>query len=161
MKKYKWILLIVNLMVLLVYFNWSVFQKEAIGKEGKLFFLELIQSNGKSLMQGDYMRLQYKVQDSLKKALWPAHGMVIVQVDTNSIIQTVSLQDNTIPTKETEYAIEFNRTKFQLSIGAEAFFIQEGYHKKYEAAKYAGIRVDEKGHSLLIGLYNEQLKLIQ
>ena len=39
MKKYSRILIIVNLILLLGYFNWSVYQKEQTLKDGQLVFV--------------------------------------------------------------------------------------------------------------------------
>ncbi|UVV59202.1 hypothetical protein NXY28_26105 [Bacteroides thetaiotaomicron] len=41
MKKYSRILIIANLILLLGYFNWSVYQKEQTLKEGQLVLLQL------------------------------------------------------------------------------------------------------------------------
>ena len=60
MKKYSRILIIANLILLLGYFNWSVYQKEQTLKEGQLVLLQLAPVDPRSLMQGDYMRLNYK-----------------------------------------------------------------------------------------------------
>lgn len=151
----------INLVVLLAYFNWAILQKEKILNDGKLLLIELTPFKDKSMMQGDYIQLHYQIQDTLKKALWPFKGNLIVQTDSNAIVQRVRLQDNIIPKSATDFSVEFTRTKFQLSIGSQAFFIQEGDYKKYLNAKYAGLKVDDKGNSLLVGLYNEKLQMIQ
>lgn len=44
MKKYSRILIIVNLILLLGYFNWSVYQKEQTLKDGQLVLLQLAPS---------------------------------------------------------------------------------------------------------------------
>ena len=61
MKKYSRILIIVNLILLLGYFNWSVYKKEQILKDGRLVLLQLVPVDPRSLMQGDYMRLNYHI----------------------------------------------------------------------------------------------------
>ena len=62
MKKYSRILIIANLILLLGYFNWSVYQKEQTLKEGQLVLLQLAPVDPRSLMQGDYMGLTIKKQ---------------------------------------------------------------------------------------------------
>ena len=64
MKKYSRILIIANLILLLGYFNWSVYQKEQTLKDGQLVLLQLAPVDPRSLMQGDYMRLNYKEASS-------------------------------------------------------------------------------------------------
>ena len=56
MKKYSRILIIANLILLLGYFNWSVYKKEQTLKDGQLILLQLAPVDPRSLMQGDYMR---------------------------------------------------------------------------------------------------------
>ncbi len=68
----------------------------------------------------------------------------------------VRIQDGRIPLNEKEYLIEYTSTGWRgINIGAESFFFQEGEAEKYENAKYGGIKVDNQGSSLLIGLYDE------
>ena len=66
MKKYSRILIIANLILLLGYFNWSVYKKEQTLKDGQLDFVTASPlSIPRSLMQGDYMRLNYKEASSI------------------------------------------------------------------------------------------------
>ena len=65
-------------------------------------------------------------------------------------------------TKANEVKIKyFNGTKWSYNIGAESYFFQEGEGKKYEKAKYGGLRVDDEGNSVLIGLFDKNLKQIK
>jgi uncharacterized membrane-anchored protein len=52
MKKYSRILIIANLILLLGYFNWSVYKKEQTLKDGQLILLQLAPVDPRSLMQG-------------------------------------------------------------------------------------------------------------
>jgi len=47
-----------------------------------------------------------------------------------------------------------------MNIGAESFFFEEGQAEKYEKATYGALKVDHKGNSILVGLYNENLDKI-
>ena len=49
MKKYSRILIIANLILLLGYFNWSVYQKEQTLKDGQLVLLQLAPVDPRSL----------------------------------------------------------------------------------------------------------------
>ena len=62
MKKYSRILIIANLILLLGYFNWSVYKKEQTLKDGQLILLQLAPVDPRSLMQGDYMRLRWQAR---------------------------------------------------------------------------------------------------
>lgn len=86
MKKYSRILIIVNLLLLLGYFNWSVFKKEQTLKDGQLVLLELAPVDPRSLMQGDYMRLNYKESASdLKDEKTASRGYAILSTDSNQV----------------------------------------------------------------------------
>ena len=58
MKNIKWWIILINLILLLVYFNGSILSKEDLLKNGKLILLELAPVDPRSLMQGDYMSLR-------------------------------------------------------------------------------------------------------
>ena len=57
MKKQSRILIITNLLLLLGYLNWSIYQKEQTLRDGQLVLFELAPVDPRSLMQGDYMYL--------------------------------------------------------------------------------------------------------
>lgn len=60
MKKQSRILIITNLLLLLGYLNWSIYQKEQTLRDGQLVLFELAPVDPRSLMQGDYMSLRYR-----------------------------------------------------------------------------------------------------
>ncbi|MFV0531876.1 MAG: GDYXXLXY domain-containing protein [Flavobacteriales bacterium] len=162
MKKYKWIIILLNLILLLVYFNHSIVKKEELLKYGQLALLELAPADPRSLMQGDYMALRYKISEDLNYEDFPKRGYCVVRLDSNGIANKVRLQKDLTPLNKGEHLIKYTSSdKWNINIGAESFFFQEGQAEKYEKAKYGGIRIDEKGNSLLVGLYNEQLKNIE
>ncbi len=49
---------------------------------------------------------------------------------------------------------------FDLNIGAESFFFQEGHGEVFEEARYGELRFDGKGGTLLVGLRDESLKTL-
>ena len=67
MKKYKWIIILLNLVLLLIYFNYSVVKKEELLKNAQFVLFELAPVDPRSLIQGDYMTLRYKILDNI----WP------------------------------------------------------------------------------------------
>jgi uncharacterized membrane-anchored protein len=161
MNKYKWILILLNLIVLLVFFNRSVIEKERILKEGKLILLELAPVDPRSLMQGDYMSLRYNIANNFYPIPF-RRGYCVVKLQTNGIASEIRLQENKTPLETSEYLIKCRNTGHeQLSLGAESFFFQEGQAQKYTDARYGGLKVDKEGNSLLTGLYDERLNKIE
>ena len=162
MKKYKWIIILVNLIILLGLFNNSIIKKETLLSDGKLILLELAPVDPRSLMQGDYMRLRYAISENIKYDSISKRGFCVVKMGESGIAKKVRIQDDRTPINEKEYLIEYTSKGWRgINIGAESFFFQEGEADKYENAKYGGIKVDNQGNSLLIGLYDENRKKIE
>lgn len=50
------------------------------------------------------------------------------------------------------------RRRGTVRLGAESFFFQEGYARRYGQARYGELKVSEKGESVLVGLRDENLR---
>jgi len=157
MKKYKWIIIVLNLVILLAYFNYSVITKEKLLKNGQPVLLQLAPVDPRSLMQGDYMALRYNISEDLDCDSMPKRGYCVVRLDAKGIAGKVRFQKEPTPLNAGEYLIKYKSPdRWNVNIGAESFFFQEGQAKKYENAKYGGIKIDKSGNSLLIGLFDKQ-----
>lgn len=161
MKKYKAIFIVINLVLLLLYFNYSVAKKEEILQDGQLILLELAPVDPRSLMQGDYMQLRYKIAENTDIDSIPRRGYCVVRLDQGNVANLIRLQKGATPLSQGEILIAYTTpNKWSLEIGAESFFFQEGHGEKYEKAKYGGLMVDKSGNSILVGLYGKDLKVI-
>lgn len=162
MGKYSRILIIANLLLLLGYFNWSVYEKEQTLENGQLVLLRLAPVDPRSLMQGDYMRLNYKEAASdLLQDQTATRGYAVLHADSNHVSQIVRLQASIEPTNNSELVMKYKIVNHRLLLGSESFFFEEGQDSIYAHAVYGGLKVDSKGQSLLIGLYDEDFRLIQ
>lgn len=162
MKKYKWIIVLLNLVLLLIYFNHSIAKKEELLKDGQLVLLELAPVDPRSLMQGDYMALRYKISENIDFDNIPKRGYCVVVLDKDDRANKVRFQKGLTPLDKGEHLIEYTSSdKWNINIGAESFFFQEGQAERYEKAKYGGVKIDKDGNSLLVGLYDEQLRNIK
>lgn len=164
MSKIKITFIIVNLIALIGYFNWSILAKEKIIDDGKLVLLALAPVDPRSLMQGDYMRLDYVINDLPNGLNVEKRGFCILKKNAKGFEECVRFQKELQPLKAGEIGIRYfsegSRYFPSVRVGAESYFFEEGTAKRYEAAKFGGMRVDEQGNSVLIGLYNQDLKLI-
>ncbi|MCU0439138.1 MAG: GDYXXLXY domain-containing protein [Raineya sp.] len=165
MKKYWKYIFIGAFLMVLGAFNYQIFHKEETLKNGDLIFLELAPKDPRSLMQGDYMVLRYKIAsmewDSLSKyENLPSRGFLVVSVNDKKIGEGKRFQQSTYGLKPNEYALKYFKKEFSFNIGAESYFFQEGKGYALDSARYGGLRVDKQGNSLLIGLYDRNLKLI-
>lgn len=162
MKKYKWVIILANLIILLVYFNYSVSKKEEILQDGKLVLLQLAPVDPRSLMQGDYMTLRYSISENTRSNHLPKRGYCVVRLDSRGVAEKVRFQQEATPLNKDEYLIKYTSpNEWSINIGAESFFFQEGQAENSGRAKYGGVKIDKNGNSLLTGLYDEQLKNIK
>jgi uncharacterized membrane-anchored protein len=163
MKKYKSIIIAANLILVLVLFNFSVVKKEMAISDGDLIFLELAPVDPRSLMQGDYMSLNYAICDERSSDDdYLEKGYFILSLDSYRVAKTVRVQETLEPLSAGEYALCFSQgANYRTTIGAESYFFQEGQGEKYEAAKFGGVKLDKGGSCILIGLYDENFKKIE
>ncbi|MHA4846296.1 GDYXXLXY domain-containing protein [Flavitalea antarctica] len=161
MSKLKWIIILLNCLVLLFFFNRSVLSKESLLKDGKLILLELAPVDPRSLMQGDYMTLRYAISQGISADSVLPRGYVVVKLRSDGVADRVRIQENITPLIAGEYAIRYSMGAWSLNLGAESFFFQEGQAEKYAVAKYGGLKADSNGETVLIGLFDEHLKQIE
>ena len=161
MPKLKWIIILLNCVFLLFFFNRSVLSKESLLKDGKLILLELAPVDPRSLMQGDYMQLRYAITEGINADSVDSRGFVVVKLRSNGVADRIRIQPNKTPLIAGEYAIQYTAGSWNLQLGAESFFFQEGDADKYALAKYGGLKADENGQTVLIGLFDEDLKQIR
>ena len=161
MKKYSRILIIANLILLLGYFNWSVYKKEQTLKDGQLILLQLAPVDPRSLMQGDYMRLNQEASSAPVDEQTATRGYAVLRTDSNQVGEIVRLQNTLEPVNSDELVIKYKIVHHRLFLGAESFFFEEGQDTLYQKAVYGGLKVDGKGQSLLVGLYDENFHYIQ
>ena len=162
MNKYRAAIILLNLILLLAYFNYSVMGKEDLLKDGRLVLLELAPVDPRSLMQGDYMILQYKIAEDIDPYSIPKRGYCVVSLNGEGIANRPRIQEGPTPLNGDEYAIRYALSaNNRLNIGAESYFFQEGQAEKYGKAKYGGLTIDRNGNSLLTGLYDENLRKIE
>lgn len=157
--------------IALLLVNWSIVGKERHLQDGQLVYLELAPVDPRSLMQGDYMALNYKVANLVYAALpkkknrgWrqgldSADGRLVVQVDTKLIGHFKRLE-NDVPLASDEVLLRFRVRGGMLKFATNAFYFQEGYGKYYESARYGLFRVDRQGELLLASLHDKNLQRI-
>lgn len=136
--------------------NYSIYEKEQLLANGRLVFLELAPVDPRSLMQGDYMALRFRLQtqvpsDNLRD------GNMVVAVDDRGV-GTFRRIDNGSPLASDEVKITYRMRASQVKLGSTAFFFQEGDEQYYRGARYGEARVDRNGQILLTGLRGPDLQ---
>jgi len=143
---------------ILAIINYSVYKKEDIIKNGKTIYLELAPIDPRSLMQGDYMALRFKLEDNIKQALKKENnflknskGKVLVKLDKNNLANFSNLFIGQKMAKD-ELILKYKVRDYKVSIGTNAFFFQEGKNKKYQNAKYGKFKLSKNQEIILVDL---------
>ena len=152
------IIFLINALAVFFVFNWMIAQKEQVLKNGQTVLLELAPRDPRSLMQGDYMELNYKIIGSLLsvKTRDMSHlGKLVLRLDDKQVAQFVRFhRDETL--NQGELLLVYRRSGLQVRLGAESFFFQEGQAKLYQKARYGELKVAPDGESVLVGLRDEK-----
>lgn len=150
--------------------NWSIWGKERHLAQGEAVFLELAPVDPRSLMQGDYMALNFDIANHIREALYQrrvaedeshaADGYVIVRLDDRGVahFQRLGASDEALEADERRlrYRLRNGRVRF----ATDAFFFQEGHAERYEPARYGQFRVNDRGEPLLVSLHGGELELL-
>jgi uncharacterized membrane-anchored protein len=142
-----------GLVLILALVNWQIAAKERLMRDGELMLLELAPVDPRSLMQGDYMRLDYAIARQLYAyADWPSDGQIVVANDEHGVARFVRRAEPGAALGAAEHLLRYRRRSGWIRIGTDAFFFQEGLADAYRGARYGELRVDANGDGLLIGL---------
>jgi len=147
-------------LLVLVTVNVLVYRFEQLAANGQVVFLELAPVDPRSLLQGDYMRLQYALSAMTPARAVTRDGFIVVRLDENSIARYERLYDPQTPLAEKEVLLGYRQRDFDVRIGPESFFFQEGHARYYTNARYGELRVSASGDVLLMSLRGPKLELL-
>jgi uncharacterized membrane-anchored protein len=142
-----------GLVIILAVVNWQIAAKERVLREGAPMLLQLAPVDPRSLMQGDYMRLDYAIAREIgSQKEWPLDGQIVVTLDEDGVARFVRRQEPGSALGAGERLLRYRTRDGRVRIGTDAFFFQEGDADLYSEARYGDLRVDAAGDGLLIGL---------
>lgn len=142
--------------------NFSIWQKENLLANGRVVLLELAPVDPRSLMQGDYMALRFRIVNDAfgnRKVDTLPDGRIIVAVNDKGIGTFKRMEDGT-PLKPDEALMRYRVRNNTIKFATNAFFFQEGHQEYYQRARYGEFRVSDKGDLLLTALRGENLELL-
>ncbi|MNF67434.1 hypothetical protein D3C85_362610 [compost metagenome] len=137
--------------------NFTVWRYEHAMRSGEVVLLRLAPVDPRSLMQGDYMRLNYELArqlGSLTQDAAPATDTLVIRLDEHQVAHWVADGNPEAPTRD-QRLLQVRRQHNQWWIGPDAFFFEEGSGAQYEAARYGEFRLQADGKTLLVGLRDE------
>jgi uncharacterized membrane-anchored protein len=135
--------------------NFSIAGKERIKRDGEVVYLELAPVDPRSLMQGDYMTLRFKLATDIEARIETAKSerregmiqLVPVEVDANRVATLAT------PEKAGALKIRYRFRNGQVWLGTNAFFFEEGSARQFAGARYGEFRLDKQtGEAVLVGL---------
>jgi uncharacterized membrane-anchored protein len=153
-------LVVAGIVLVLAVPNAFIVEKERLRTEGTTMLLELAPRDPRSLIQGDYMRLDYAISRQIadSQASWPRTGQVVVLLDDKSVALFVRRHDEGTPLRAGEHLLAYRYRGGGIRVGTDAFHFQEGHGPRYLGARYGELRVARSGASVLVGLRDEALR---
>jgi len=154
----KKLFLVAATLFVLIVVNFLIIKKEITLAGGRTMLLRLAPVDPRSLIQGDYMILRYSIAGSIPEKQLADKGCIVVSLDGNSVAKFVRVHKGE-PLRNGEHLL-FYRNRRGPRFGAESFFFQEGDAKLYANARYAELKVDSSGKSVLVGLRGEDFRVL-
>lgn len=160
-------IIVVTIIATLAVVNAGIIQKQRLIHHGDLVYLKLAPVDPRSLMQGDYMRLRFAIMNTAQSAQrsevdnslpqLPEQGVITVDSDNigqwHDFYHGQTLQDN-------QYLMDLKWQRHRVGLSTDAYFFEEGTAQTFEQAEYGGFRMNHSGDSVLVGLYDNQFKLL-
>ena len=181
----KKILIVVNIVLLFVITGFSAQKEESYKKLDSYFYLELRPVDPRSLLQGDYMTLNYDITDKardfiynnrsyiydgeneneveeireLRKLANAKKAYIAVRLDKDRVARYVKITKEKTDEKDLLF-IAYKTNGFNVNINANSYLFQEGTGDKYQNARYS--KVVLVGNNLrLIDLRDKDFKEIK
>ncbi|PJG57451.1 GDYXXLXY domain-containing protein [Aeromonas cavernicola] len=148
--------------------NVVVWRYEQAISSGEMVLLQLAPVDPRSLMQGDYMRLDYQLARDVASqrarqtdplALTNQYDTLVIRLDDHQVASWV-VEGNPAQLSASERRLQVRQYHQQWLIGPDAFFFEEGTGELFEAARYGEFRLQENGKALLVGLRDSQYQPI-
>jgi uncharacterized membrane-anchored protein len=151
---------VVASLVVLAVVNWTIHQRERSLEEGRVVLLELAPVDPRSLMQGDYMALRFRMADDAVRGRpreEARDGLIVAGVDASGVGSFRRLKDET-PLKPDEVVMRYRVRNGVVKFATNAWFFQEGHARYYEQARYGEFRVAPDGDLLLTAMRGAKLE---
>lgn len=140
--------------------NWAIFAREKQLAEGAVVLLELAPVDPRSLMQGDYMALRFRMENEAfggRRGKDLADGRIVVRPDARGVAAFVRL-DGGEPLAAGEMLLRYRVRDGKVKFATNAYFFQEGTARLYERARFGEFRASPGGDLLLTHLRSEKLE---
>ncbi|EFE94227.1 GDYXXLXY domain-containing protein [Serratia odorifera] len=168
-KRLKWLFMGVVLLSL-AGVNQAIYQRQQTLKQGTVVILALAPVDPRSLMQGDYMALDYALSRQLQQQIRqqrqtcraqdncppPASsGKIVVRLDArHHAVDAAFYRQQTL--QPGQVLMQYRLAANAVHIGTSSYFFPEGQAERFSKARYGEFRVDRHGTALLTHLLDAQ-----
>jgi uncharacterized membrane-anchored protein len=147
-------------LVMLAFVDYGIVQRERLLTDGDVVLLQLAPVDPRSLMQGDYMRLDF----ALAREAWPlgsragtADGFLVVALDPRGVASFRRIDDGR-PLAADERKLRFRVRGGVPNFATNGYFFEEGTAETYANAGFGEFRVGRDGEMILTGLRDAGLR---
>lgn len=154
----RWVIALAALGVLAVV-NYAIFERERLLERGRIVLLELAPVDPRSLLQGDYMALNYHVANALTSIASRdkiEDGLAVLALDDRGIGTYRRIDDGGTLAAD-EVRLRFRIRDGRVRIATNAWFFEEGRRAEFANARYGEFRVGPDGDALLARLRDATL----
>ena len=149
-------LLIAGIMTLVILgtINFEIAGKEQIVRDGTTMLLRLAPRDPRSLLQGDYMALQYAMVNTVAREAdlrGVSDGVAVVQLGDLHEASFIAIYDGQ-PLDPAQHLLRFRKRGGSVRLGSDAWFFEEGSADVYNSAVFGEVRVSKNGVAVLTGL---------
>jgi uncharacterized membrane-anchored protein len=153
--------IVATALLVVVAANVAIWQKETLIASGQPVFVELAPADPRSLMQGDFMRLEFRMPEALLADLGGLLARerphVVARRDARDVLTLLRVHRGE-PLAADELRIELTPSGGDWVLVSDAWSFAEGEAERWAAARYGEFRVDAKGRALLVGLRGPNLE---
>lgn len=153
--------ILLSALAVLVVVNTGIWQKERLLSSSRVFFVALAPVDPRSLMQGDYMRLNFNLPPQRVEEAWDTAPdttrQVVATVDARGIASLPRYYSGE-RLADGEFLIDLVRRGGRWTMVSDAWQFKEGEAERWAKARYGEFKVDGKGHVLLVGLRGPALE---
>ena len=147
--------------------HFDVKSKEEVIARGQKIYVPLAPRDPRSLMQGDYMALNFDLPDQVRQKLdsgdalgTARHAHVVATLDERGVAAVLRAARVGEPLAAGERLLPVKRLKHDWTLITDAFYFPEGQGEPFASARFGEFRALADGRALLVGLADENLQAI-
>ena len=117
----KKIFVVLNLLLLMIVFGYSVIKEEKNLKKAT-FYIKTVPVDPRSLIQGDYMVLNYDIAESARMEIGNIRkGYIRIKINDLKIAEFIRIDEEYLPPSNNEISIQFQKNGSNIDIGVNSY----------------------------------------